>query len=67
MIEEFAVGADLDFGLLAGGEDFGLVGDDRAVLGDGFDFDDFAVAGFLFEAIADGGGERLKRDLLFEN
>jgi hypothetical protein len=34
VVQGFAVGADLDFGLFAGGDDFGLVGDDLAMLGD---------------------------------
>jgi len=42
VIEGFAVGANLHFGFLAAGVDFGFVGNELVFLGDGFDFKDFA-------------------------
>ena len=60
------VGADLDFGALPIRCDDGFVGDEFALLGDGFNLPDLAAAGLGGEAGAHRRGQGIPQDLFFD-
>src|SRR5216684_1915165 len=66
VIERFAVRAYLDLGFLPVGIDLGLVGDELAFLGQGFDFEDFSLTGFGLQASFYVRGEGIENNLLFD-
>src|SRR5689334_25185268 len=59
-------GADLDFGALPIRCDDGFVGDEFALLGDGFNLPDLAAAGLGGKAGAHRRGQRIPQDLFFD-
>jgi len=61
-----AIGADLDFVFLAVALHDRFVGDQFVVLGEGFDFKNFAGAGFRVEACLHSGGQGIHSHLLFD-
>jgi len=66
VIEGLAVGTYLDLGLLAAGAYLGLVGDEFVVLGEGLYFHQLAPAGSDLQAVFDGSGQGVERDLFLD-